>query len=61
MHEDDEEADMRTQEELMMQHRYMMVRTPRHSLQHPACRCCKHVTEASQETQLFGMHCGSDS
>ncbi len=25
MHEDDEEADMRTQEELMMQHRYMMV------------------------------------
>lgn len=24
MHEDDEEADMRTQEELMMQHRYMM-------------------------------------
>ena len=25
MHEDDEEVDMRTNEELMMQHRYMMV------------------------------------
>ena len=25
MHEDDDEVDMRTQEELMMQHRYMMV------------------------------------
>lgn len=25
MHGDDDEADMRTQEELMMQHRYMMV------------------------------------
>ena len=25
MHEDDDELDMRTQEELMMQHRYMMV------------------------------------
>ena len=28
MHGDDEEADMRTQEELMMQHRYMMVSHP---------------------------------
>lgn len=32
MHGDDEEADMRTQEELMMQHRYMMV-----SPTHPTC------------------------
>lgn len=30
MHEDDEEADMRTQEELMMQHRYMMVSAALH-------------------------------
>lgn len=30
VHGDDEEADMRTQQELMMQHRYMMVsQTPR--------------------------------
>ena len=28
IHGDDEEADIRTQEELMMQHRYMMVSCP---------------------------------
>lgn len=37
MHGDEEEADMRAEEELMMQHRYMMV-CPCHVF-HAYCRC----------------------
>ena len=39
MQGDDEEADMRTQEELMMQHRYMMVSPPTPPVAKPHLAC----------------------
>ena len=63
MHEDDEEADMRTQEELMMQHRYMMVRPCQ-----PHCSSFllaifhHHLTKASQQAFLqICLACIADS
>ncbi len=57
MHEDDEEADMRTQEELMMQHRYMMV-SPLvfHNCATLHLPCCLHYAATGMSWSLL-VHC----
>ena len=58
MHGDDEEADMRTQEELMMQHRYMMV-SPCGTSAHTSLSltCLVSILSKSRQPVLAYNHC----